>query len=893
LLIRIWKRILFYLRSNQFDKDLQDEIQLHLELKIADKQSAGMSSDEARAAVLREFGNRTLIQEKSRERWAIRSVETSIQDLRYGFRMLARSPGFTFTAVLSLALGIGANTAIFSLVDAVLLKSLPTQNPKQLVRLAVTGPTLKEPETYFSYPVFMDLKTHAAAFSGVFAHVVQPMGMGADGNNERVLGEYVSGNFFSVLGVEAYRGRLISESDDQINGVPVAVLSYNFWKRRFSGGPDVIGKIISIDGQPYTVIGVVQQGFNGVEVGRVPDVRIPITAYDRLNPGIHISVFRGSFLQVMARMKPEIDIKQAKAATEISFQKAIEPDIRRSKDPDDGNFFKNLRVELIPAQTGTSSFSDKYAQPLKILMSIVSIVLLIACANIANLLLARASARQKEIAVRQALGAGRWRLVRQLLTESLLLSLVGAVGGRLFAKWGIEFLLRFIPQQHIPNALEVNIDGQILVFTLATALGTALLFGLVPAIQATKTDLIPVLKNESKTIWRGSRRWNLNQILLIGQVSLCLLLLIGAGLFVRTLQNLRSVDDGYKTDQVVMLSFDPGQIGYDANQANAFQIQLIQRVSSLPGVKTSTITMNPPLSGMWARFQISVEGYQERPGENMHTLVNWIAPDFFATFGTPFLSGRDFNANEDRDEAKVVIINQTLANSYFKNDLPLGRHITLENMKNLEVVGVVQDAKYRDLKEPNPPTAYVPFSRKSRSQRCFCVRATGDIPSLINAIRTGFHSLDPNLPLYNVKTFSDQIDESISQERLVASLSSFFGLLALLLASIGLYGVMAYSVNRRTREIGIRLAIGGQPGNVQWLILRETLLMVLIGVIIGLPIAIFAARLISNLLFGLQPTDPVTMAVSALILTAVASFAGYLPARKASRIDPMVALRCE
>jgi len=822
-----------------------------------------------------------------------------LNDFRYALRQLLKTPGFTAVAVLSLALGIGANTAIFSLLNAVLLKSLPVRQPEQLVVVATKAPgqTQIGPISSFSYPVFRELREKNPGFSGMFAHNALPMSMSGGGQTERVLGELVSGNFFSVLGVNPHLGRVFTEMDDQTPGAhPVAVISYNFWQRRFGADPQIVGQRISLNGYPFTVIGVSSPGFQGVQVGVAPEVRIPIMMTRQVLIDAPVFENRWSmWLAIMARLKPGVSLQQAQAAADTIFQAIRAPEVSRIQgDSPDDRIFKSLRIHLSSAQTGASNLSRRFSQPLLVLMCVVGIVLLIACLNVANLLLARAATRQKEIAVRLALGAGRWRLMRHLLTEGFLLSTLGGMLGLLFALWGADVLLSFLPQGRIPTVLEIKPDSQVLGFLFCISLLTGLLFSLAPALHATRPNLIPALKNETVAVSGGNRRWELRQVLVVLQVALSLMLLVGAGLFVRSLRNLKAVDDGYSADQVVMMALDPGQSGYKLDQLRSFYARLAERVLALPGVKSATYTRNVPLSGRWSRIGVEVPGYQPRLDEEMAALFNHVAPQFFATFGMTLLSGRDFSAQDTPDSPKVVIINEKLAHCFFGNADPVGKHVSLEDLKDLEIVGVVADAKYRNLREQAPQTVYLPLSQSSSMvQRTFCVRASGIPRNLITRIRHEVRGLDPNLPVFDIKTFEDQVNESVSQERLVATLSSFFGFFALLLAALGLYGVMAYSVARRTREIGIRMALGAQTGNVLRLVLRETLLLVLIGIALGLPAALAATRLTKGLLFGLTATDPFTIALATLVMIAVASLAAWMPARRAARVDPMVALRCE
>jgi len=894
--------------------EIVEEQALHLEAAYEDALADGMSEAEAEARAVQSYDWRLLECELSRAEQppAARALQPSfelierkggirmgsfIQDLRFGARMLIKNPGFTLVAALSLALGIGANSSVFSLLDALLLKPLPVKQPEQLVIVGTDTPS--QPGrgfSSFSYPVFRELREKNSVFSGMFARSGLQMSLSGSGQTERVQGELVSGNFFSVLGVNPLLGRLLTEADDQTPGAhPVAVISFNFWQRRFGADSQIVGRTISLNGYPFTIIGVAQQGFHGVEVGVAPDVRIPLMmdSQVRPKPGAPIFEQRGNWwLSVMARLNPGVSVEQAQAATDTVYQIAREPDVRRNKgDSRDDRNFKSLRIHLLSAKTGASDLSRQFSQPLTVLMCLVGAVLLIACLNVANLLLARATMRQKEIAVRLALGAGRLRLARQLLTEGFLLSALGGLLGLLFARWGTDALLGFLPQG---RALEVNLDLRMLGFTLSVTLLSALLFSLAPALQATRPNLIPALKNDAVVAPGGGRRWELGRLLVTLQVALSLVLLVGAGLFARSLRNLKTVDSGYNADQVVTMAFDPAQNGYKIERLRNFYSQLSDRLAALPGVKTTTFTRNAPMSGLYSRFGIEVPGYQPRPDEEMAVLFNQIGPKFFATFGAPLLLGREFTTQDTPESPKVVIVNHNLARYFFGAENPLGRRITLENYKDLEIVGVVADAKYRNLKEAAPRTAYIPYSQYDQlGQRILCVRAAGDADALVAAIRREAHSLDPNLPVFNVKTFAEQINESVSTERLVALLSSFFGFFALLLAALGLYGVMAYAVTRRTRELGIRMALGAQTQDVLRLVLKQGMKLAGLGAALGLIIALGVTRLAKSLMFGVSPTDPMTFLGTGLLLISVALLACWIPARRATRVDPLSVLRHE
>ncbi|MGH9842140.1 MAG: ADOP family duplicated permease [Blastocatellia bacterium] len=869
------------LRKSQAEHELDEELRFHIERQTEQNIRLGMNPEEARYAARKAFGGVEQAKERSRDTRGVRWVEDLWQDLRYGMRMLVKVPGFTFIAVLSLALGIGANTAIFSLLDALLLKPLPVKQPEQLV--IVGGLSFSYPD-----PVYRELSVTNSVFAGMFTFHSLEMTMSDGSQAERVLGELVSGEFFTVLGVGPRLGRVFSSADNQTPGAHlVTVISYNYWRRRFGADPNIVGKKISINNYPFTIIGVAAQGFNDVEVGIAPDVRVPMMMKSQMLDHIDGT-------PVMARLKPGVSIEQAQAATDAIFRNII---LTSGANPPRDRVFNSRRIQIRSARTGipdlgvtgVANLRRQFSQPLILLMCLVGVVLLIACLNVANLLLARAATRQKEIAVRLAVGAGRLRLVRQLLTEGFLLSALGGALGLVFARWGTDALLGFLPQN---ATLEIKPDSRMLGFTLVVTVLTGLLFGLAPALQATRFDLIPALKNDAVGVAGSRRRWELRRLLVVLQVALSLVLLVSGGLFARSLRNLKVVDHGYTADQIVTMEIALDRSGYKLNQQRNFYAQLSEHVTALPGVKSVTYLIFLPFSGIESEGEIEVPGYQARPNEKPTALFNGIAPQFFATFGIPLLQGRDFNVQDSVESYKAVIVSDSFARYFFGGENPLGKRISTGPFKDLEITGVAGDAKLWTLKETMARTVYY-AENQHIGRRRLCVRAIGDAGALVASIRHEVRGLDPNLPVFNVKTFADQINESISRERLVALLSSFFSLFALLLAALGLYGVMTYSVARRTREIGIRMALGAQAGNVLWLVLRQTLFLAFIGIAVGLPAALAAARLTKGLLFGLAANDPLTIVLAALVMIGIAALAGYLPARRAARVDPMIALRTE
>jgi putative ABC transport system permease protein len=893
--MRWWNEMKYLVRKlnrKRAYQELEEEIRTHLELETQEKIEEGVSPEEARYAARRAFGSVALATEDSRAWWGFGILEELSQDLRYGARMLVKQPGFTLVAVLTLALGIGANTAIFSLLDALLLKPLPVRRPEQLV--LVDGLS-------FAYPdqVFPELSEKNSSFAGMYSFHSTPMTV-SDGNQaERVIGELVSGNFFNVLGVGTHLGRVFSDADDQTPGGHfVTVISYNYWRRRFGADPQIVGRKISVNNYPFTIIGVAAQGFNDVEIGVAPDLRVPMMMKREMLDHIDAA-------PVMARLKPGVGIAQAQAATDATYQNIIrQKNLRTSVGDSPTERIFAPRIQLQSARTGVSlggtDLRSQFSQPLILLMFMVGVVLFIVCLNVANLLLARAATRRREIAVRLAVGAGRFRLVRQLLTEGLLLSALGGLLGLVFARWGTQALLGFLPQD---ATLDIKPDLRMLGFTLGVSVLTGLLFSLAPALQATRFDLIPALKNDAAGVAGGRRRWELRRLLVSLQVAMSLVLLVSGTLFARSLRNLKAVDLGYTTDQIVTMVTWPEGSGYKLDQWRNFYAQWIERVRALPGVKSAAYAPLP-IRDHRGEGEIEVPGSQIPPNERPTTLFNGISSQYFATFGIPLLRGRDFNAqdsgldyfdaqNSKGDYKRVVIVNDSFARYFFGDENPLGKRLSVGPLKKLEIVGVVGNARLASLRETMSRTVYYVESERFLGRQRLCVRATGDAGALVAAIRNVAHSLDPNLPVFDIKTFADHIDESLGRERLIALLSSFFSLIALLLAALGLYGVMANAVARRTREIGVRMALGAQARNVLWLVLRETLFLVAIGIAIGVPVALAATRLIKGFLFDLSANDPLTIALAVSLMLAVAALAGYLPARRATKVDPMMVLRQE
>ena len=840
-----------------------------------------------------------------------------VQDLRYGVRMMLKNKAFTAVAALSLALGIGANTAIFSLIDAVLLKKLPVKRPDQLVLFdwqsglnlmahSLSGNLSKDrangrsTSTSFSYATFNHLRDHAETLSDVVAFAeLEQLNVNVDGQAEMANGQFVSGGYYEGLGVPAVIGRTLTSEDDQVTADPVVVISHRYWQRRFGLDQAVIGKRVTINSVPFTIAGVTPRGFQGtLQVGSSPDYSIAMAMEPLINGGASMLHDHGSWwVQIIGRLQPGSTAEQTRASLEGIFQQSAIEESKLAHATEQALDEEQPDLPSLRVGSGSQGLTEMrrdYAQPLSILIVVVGLVLLIACANVANLLLARGATRQKEMAVRLALGAGRGRLIRQMLTESLLLAFLGGAIGVVFANWGKELLVTLRPWGGPALDLDLRLDLRVLGFTAAVSILTGVLFGMAPALRATRIDLTPALKDSARSVIGGSR-FGLSKALVIVQVALSLVLLIGAGLFVRTLQNLNRVDAGFNQDNVLLFRVSPSLSGYKTNQVVPLYEQLLSRIEAAPGVLRASISRHPLLSGSSAISNICVGGGQ--PSKD-YTYIQRVRSNFFETMEIPLVQGRNLSDHDDERAPKVAVVNQAMARKQFPDEDPVGKRFGLggqQHSRDVEIVGVVRDAKYTSLRGETPPTIYFPFRQQAGSlgQMNFEVRTSGDPAALVTAIREAVSEVDKNLPLFDVITQKEQADQSLTQERLFATLSGFFGLVALLLGCVGLYGVMSYAVARRTNEIGIRMALGATAPRVTRMVMRETMMLVIVGVAIGVGAALATTRLIESMLFGLAPNDPVTISVAVLLMIAVAAVAGYLPARRAAKVDPMVALRYE
>jgi predicted permease len=808
------------------------------------------------------------------------------QDLRYGVRMLLKKPGFTLGVMLSLTLGIGLNTTIFTVVNALLLAPLPgVEQPQNLVGIYST----RQGSGYFNvaYPDFAYFREHSQSFSSMAAHWPTPFALGNGGDPVKVDGAIVSGNYFATLGLNLALGRFFLPEEDRTPGAhPVVVISHKLWQRHFNSAPEVIGKTIALNGQRFTVVGVAPAGFNGTLTGLAAELWVPLMMHAVVLPDKGELARGPNMLHLMAfgRLKPGVGLARAQAELN-GCARQLEQQF-----PDTN---KERGVNLASASGAHPALRGVLTAFLAILMAVVVIVLLIACANVANLLLASAAARSKEIAVRLSLGATRWRLVRQLLTESVLLSLGSGVLGIFLAIWATDFFLSLLPPTGLPFAPDLSLDRRVLGFTLSLSLLTGIVFGLAPALQATKPDLAQALKDEMAT---GSyRRARLRSLLIVVQIALSALLLIGAGLLIRSLRHAQTLDPGFDTERLLTLSFDTKLLGYDATKSETFQQELLRRVAALPGVQRASIARFIPLGPAGDSLPAVLEG---QPPEREITIgYNLVGQDYFQTLGIPLLRGRGFTAQDRRGSSNVLVINEAMAQRLRPNAEPVGQRLRIRN-ESFEVIGVARNSKYRSLSEELRPFLYLSVLQREAARipagdLKLLVRSAGEPAGVIAAIRKEAQALDANLPLFDVQTLNEGMRFALIPTQLAGTLLGVAGVLALVLATVGIYGVVAYAVGQRTREIGIRLALGAQAADVLKLVIRQGLLLTSIGIALGLAAALALTRVMSSFLLGVSATDPLTFIVIALLLTFVALLACWIPAWRATKVDPMIALRCE
>jgi putative ABC transport system permease protein len=882
------------------DDPIDKELRFHIDARVDDLVASGIPVDEARRQARLELGGVMQTKEAVRDLGAWSIVNGLVQDLRLAFRSLRATPVVTAVAILSLALGIGANTAIFSIVDSLVLRALPVSEPQQLATMTGgLGPT-----STWTYPIWTELQHRSDAFGGVVAWSSPRFNIAQGGEMQPVNGMYVSGEFFTTLGVPAVVGRTFSAADDGRGAGPdgaVAVISYGFWQRHFAGAASALGSTLMIDRTPFSVIGVTPPAFYGPEVGWAYDVAVPIGA-ELLIRGKDSELDSRTkyWLNILIRRKPGQSIDAATATL-----RAMRPAILAATAPPNlsGPFreeFLRRQFSLEPAAGGPSGLRKRYVRPLLTILAVVGLVLLIACANIANLQLARTAARRHELSVRAALGASRWRVTRQLLVESLLLAAGGAAAGTLLASWASRALVGLLSSAVNTVFLDLAVDWRVLTFTMAVTAATAVLFGAVPALRASGAAPADALVPQTR-VMSGGTRWTMANGLVVAQVALSLVLVVAAGLFIRTFAGLASRPRGFDSGAVAIVNVNASRAQIDPSNRIPFYYRLVDAVAAVPGVASAAGSVISPVSGGGLENFVDVPGAPEMSERERTSLANFVTPGWFASYATPILAGRDVSDRDAKTAQAVTLVNEAFVRKYFPGRNPIGLEVTLITGRPTDaqvpktVIGVVADAVYRSLREPATPTIYVPLAQWNfpfpMTGISISVRSVSAPPlQLARGIAAALTAVDPDLA-FNFRSLEEQVNASLTQERIVALLSAIFGALALLLAALGLYGVTSYAVSRRRMEIGIRMALGAAPASVVGLVLWRVATLIGVGVVAGAAISVSASTFVAALLYGLEPRDPVTLAGAALLLAAVGAIAGWLPAHRASRIDPAVVLR--
>ena len=830
------------------------------------------------------------------------------QDIRFGARMLAKHPGFTAIAVLTLALGIGANTAIFSLVNQVLLRRLPVQNPDELVVLRSPGPMRGhvwsdgDEAQSFSYPMYKRLRDSNSVFSGMLARFAIPASIASRGQTERGSCELVSGNYFDVLGLRPTLGRLFTLDDDRVPGAqPVAVLSHAYWTRRFGGDSGVLNQTLLVNNTPLTIIGVAPAGFTGIQVGQAADIFVPLMMKGQMTPERNgLEEWDNYWLAILARRKAGLSMAQTEAGINAVYRPLLQEQLAQINgwDPQKRQKFLDKKVLLVPGAKGRTTLQSDSGQPLIALFVMVALVLLIACTNVANLLLAQGAARQRELAIRAAMGASRGRMIQQLLAESLLCALAGGAAGLLIGAWLMNLLTPIVASNLSVKGLSTSLDQGVLGFAAGATLISGVFFGLLPAWRVTRTAVAQTLKDQATTTSAGTSHVNARKMLVAGQVAFTLLLLAGAFLFTRTLWNLRKQNLGLRTENVITFAISPILNGYDTPGSIALIDQLRARMAAVPGVRAVGTSEVGTLTGSDMGSNVTIEGSKDLAAEDSHINFDPISPGYFSTLGVPLLSGREFNEGDGPGKTKVAVISEAMAKKYFAGRNPMGLHFAFgagnDTKPNIEIVGVVKDVKQDHVRSADVPYIYLPYAQQPTIREMTFYTYTQQDPLLaVSALRSTVQELDANLPIFGIKTMERVVDEDLFGERMVAALSATFGTLAALLAAMGIYGVLAYLVVQRTREIGIRMALGAETSHVRFLIVKEVGTMVLLGILVGLPLSYGLARLSESLLFGVHASDPTVYALGLGLIALIALAACYIPARRATRVDPLVALRYE
>ena len=830
------------------------------------------------------------------------------QDVRYGLRMLAKHPGFTAIAVLTLALGIGANTAIFSLLNQILLRQLPVRNPGELSLLRSPGPKSGhvwsdgDDSEIFSYPLYKGLAKNTSVFDGAIARYSFSASISNHGQTDLGSGELVSGNYFQTLGVGAAMGRVLTPEDDVVpGGHPVVVLSHAYWAQHFGADASVLNKTILVNNTEMTIVGVAQAGFAGIQVGQTPNLFVPMMMKGQMTPIRNgLDDWNDSWLAILARRKPGVSLQQAEAGINAEYRPLLEQQLATIKrwDEKKRQTFLNKKIVLSSGAQGRTTLQRDSGPALSALFAMAALVLLISCTNVANILLAQGAARQREFAIRTALGAGRGRVMRQIMAESLLCAFAGGALGLVIGAWLMDILTRAVVSEGGIRGLNAKVDGSILWFAISATVASGLLFGLVPAWRVTRTTVSQMLKNQGSTSSAGPSHVRFRKFLVAGQVAFTILLLTGATLFTRTLWNLRKQNLGINTEKVITFSIAPQLNGYDTPKTVLLVDQLRERVAALPGVRGVGSSEIALLTGTDMGGNITVEGRENLESDESHVNFDAVSPGYFSTLGVPLLKGREFNPGDTGASPKVAIINEAMAKMFFPKRDPVGVHFAQggghDVKPNIEIVGVVKNAKEANVRTEDRPYFYLPYSQaKALIGMSFYVRTQQDPLLVTNELRETVRQLDANLPVYELKTVERVVDEDLFTERMVAGLSASFGGLAAFLAALGIYGVLAYLVVQRTREIGIRMALGARPGDVRLLVFREVGFMVFAGLLVGLPLAYGLARLSETLLFGVKAGDPLIYVLTLAVIGVVAGVACYVPARRATRVHPIVALRYE
>jgi putative ABC transport system permease protein len=833
-------------------------------------------------------------------------MDQLLNDVRQGARRLAAAPGFTAVVLATLGIGIGANAAIFGLMDQVMFRLLPVAHPERLVVVDAPGPfsgrmsNSSATLTPMSQPMYESLRDHNTVFSGVLAHRAAEVHLSIGAQTELVDADLVSGSYFQVLGLAPAVGRLFGPEDDGTPGAhPVVVLDHRFFKERFGADPSVVGRTLGVNGHPMTVVGVAPEGFDGIEIGRATDLFVPLAMQPQVLPtwGPTKSDWRSAWLTAVARLKDGVSVEQAAAGVNVLYAQLLQEDVKtrpvNARTERTKQAFLEKKLDLLPGGRGTSDLREQAQAPLLVLMGMVGLVLLIVCANVASLLLARGSSRQKELAVRLALGAGRRRLVQQLLAESLVLSLAGGAIGVLMSAWISRALIASLPYAGAVKTLSADPDLRVGLFAFALAVATGVLFGIIPALQATRVTVSSTLKNEAGAVIGGSAHFRFRRGLVVAQIALSLLLLVGAGLFTRSLQNLRALDPGFQPDRLVAFAIDPSLNGYDVPARRGVYARVRQALAAEPGVRSVSMSHLPFMTDSDASSTISIAGREPKDDEDWNPNFALVGPDFVRTLGLTLVAGRDIAETDGPGTPNVAVVNESFARRYFPGEAALGRRFSWARPPiEVEIVGVVKDGKAASLREETRSFFYAPLVQQERvGGLTYYVRAAGDPEPLFARIHSVVRGVDPALPVTELKTMRAQIGESLFVDRMVAALSAAFGVLATLLAALGLYGVMAFAVALRTREIGIRMALGAERGDVMKMVLRDVAVLVALGVALGLPGGYGIGRVIESQLFGLNARDPLTYATATATLLLASLLAGYVPARRATRVDPMVALR--